>query len=256
MKTQTKWLPAPAPLTIPADGVHIWRASLRVSPGVLEHLSAHLDESERTRASRFIFEGDRDHFIAARGILRDLLARYVGCSPGELRFAQGPRGKPSLERTGSTRPVSFNVSHSHGMAAYAFARDRELGIDIELIRQDFGGQEIAERYFSPSEVAELASLPPEARADAFFLAWTRKEAYIKAVGEGLAIPLKSFSVSLTPGKPPELRSEDAARWELDSFEPAHDYAGALVAEGKQLSVTYWDWIRQGLEGSSEAGREP
>lgn len=243
MTTQTKWLPAPSGLTIPADGVHIWRASLEVSPGVLERLSVHLDENERTRASRFIFERDRDHFIAARGILRELLARYVGRSPEELRFVYGPRGKPSLGPTGPTRPVSFNVSHSHGTATYAFARDRELGIDIEWIRQDFGGQEIAQRYFSPSEVAELASLPPEARASAFFLGWTRKEAYIKAVGGGLEIPLKSFSVSLTPGKPAELRSEDGARWELHSFEPAHDFAGALVAEGKQLSLAYWEWTR-------------
>jgi 4'-phosphopantetheinyl transferase len=247
MTTETKWLPAPADLILPAKGVHVWRASLSVTHEVLGRLSAHLDESERTRASRFIFERDRDHFIAARGILRELLARYLGCSPEGLRFAYGPRGKPSLEGTGSTRRLSFNLSHAHGMATYAFTLDRELGIDIELIRRDFGGQEIAERYFSPSEVTELTSLPPEARAHAFFLGWTRKEAYIKAVGEGLEIPLKSFSVTLTPGKPAELRTKNTARWELHSFQPAPDYAGALVAEGKQLTVTYWDWVREASE---------
>jgi 4'-phosphopantetheinyl transferase len=240
MTSQTKWLPAPADLSIAATRVDVWRARLAVAPDVLARLKAHLDETEKARAGRFVFERDANRFVAARGILRELLARYVEHSPAELEFEYGPRGKPAL-RPGSSRGLCFNVSHSHEMAAYAFARDRQLGIDIELIRPDFAGQEIAERYFSASEVAELTGLPAEVRAQAFFLCWTRKEAYIKALGEGLEIPLKSFAVSLTPGGPDELRSADASRWELHSFEPAPGYAGALVAEGGGLSICYWDW---------------
>ncbi|HXW54912.1 MAG TPA: 4'-phosphopantetheinyl transferase superfamily protein [Candidatus Cybelea sp.] len=238
MTLQTTWLPAPADLRTAAGRVDIWRAQLSVAPAVLARLAAHLDQTERARAGRFVFERDANRFVVARGILRELVARYLERSPAELEFEYGPRGKPVL-RAGAG--LCFNVSHSHEMAAYAFARDRQLGIDIELIRADFAGQEIAERYFSRSEVAELTALPGPARAQAFFLCWTRKEAYIKALGEGFEIPLKSFSVSLTPGGPDELRSADASRWELDSFEPAPGYAGALVAEGRALSIGYWDW---------------
>jgi 4'-phosphopantetheinyl transferase len=138
-------------------------------------------------------------------------------------------------------PVHFNLSHSHGLAVYAFARNRELGIDLELIRQEFAGESIAERNFSARELDEWHRLPPELRAEAFFLCWTRKEAYVKARGEGLQIPLASFSVTLTPGQPEELHSLDGGRWLLHSFQPAPGYAAAVVGEGKDWRLLQWDW---------------
>lgn len=233
-------MPAP-PLA--AGEIHIWRASQTVEPAILSRLHALLDAEEKARAERFVFQRDRDRFIVARGILRELLAAYIGCAPEQIGFEYGPQGKPSL-RAGESETLGhmhFNASHSHGLAAFAFALDRELGIDVELIRSDFGGEEIAQRFFSRDEVAELMSLPPKARAEAFFFCWTRKEAYIKARGQGLQIPLTSFSVSLTPGQPEQLRAGDASRWELRSFQPREDYAGALVAEGKGNLLRYFDW---------------
>jgi 4'-phosphopantetheinyl transferase len=295
---------AGAPRLAPGE-VHIWRASQIVEPATLSRLHALLDPDEKARAERFVFQRDRDRFIVARGVLRELLAAYIGCASSQVAFDYGPQGKPSLhtsdlpsrsdraEKTlragGSTsrssraeasRPagaessqfdraeesrsdhaheksfdraqvtsrIRFNASHSHGLAAFAFALDRELGIDVELIRADFGGEEIAQRFFSPDEVAELLSLPPETRAEAFFLCWTRKEAYIKARSQGLQIPLASFSVSLTPGRPEQLRAADTSRWHLRSFQPIEDYAGALVAEAAPspaaqgaFSLRFFDW---------------
>ncbi len=233
---------SPVPPLAPGE-VHVWRASQAVDPPVLSRLHALLDPAEKARAERFVFQRDRDRFIVARGILRELLAAYIGCAPAKIDFDYGPQGKPSLraadsspfDRAGTPSRIRFNASHSHGLAAFAFALDRELGIDVELIRSDFGGEEIAKHYFSRDEVAELMSLPPETRAEAFFLCWTRKEAYIKARSQGLQIPLASFSVSLTPGRPERLRAGDASRWQLRSFQPKEDYAGALVAEATASS---------------------
>ena|SRR5690348_12732443 len=235
-----------APPLLPGE-IHIWRASQTVEPAVLSRLHGLLDPAEKARAERFVFQRDRDRFIVGRGLLRELLAAYIGCEPAQLGFDYGPQGKPSLRASESAAiahaasHIRFNASHSQGLAAFAFALDCDLGIDVELIRNNFGGEEIAQRFFSREEVAELMSLPPEARAEAFFLCWTRKEAYIKARGQGLQIPLASFSVSLTPGQPEQLRADDASRWELRSFQPKDDYAGAFVVEGKGHSLRYFDW---------------
>jgi 4'-phosphopantetheinyl transferase len=132
----------------------------------------------------------------------------------------------------------------------AFARNCEIGIDVEPISREFAGEEIAKRYFSAREVAELIALPPEMRPEGFSLCWTRKEAYVKARGLGLQIPLDSFSVSLTPNRPELLESEDAHRWRLRSFKPAPDFAAAVVHEkihegvhgGGDFQLRYWDWV--------------
>jgi 4'-phosphopantetheinyl transferase len=239
MTASSKWLARPRELTLEDGEVHIWRVPLRLDTGVLDRVRLSLSADEGSRANRFVFAADRDSFVAARGILRELLGSYVGTAPAELKFDYGLQGKPALGP--SHPPIQFNLSHSHGLAVYAFARERQLGIDLELIRPEFAGDEIAERYFSSAELEELRALPSEARAEGFFLCWTRKEAYVKARGEGLQIPLASFDVSLTPGKQEELRSEDALRWEIHSFEPGAQYVGAVVAEGRGLHLRYWDW---------------
>ena len=127
---------------------------------------------------------------------------------------------------------AFNLSHSHGLAVYAFALGREVGIDLEPIRPDFVSDDIAGRYFSTQELNELRALSPESGLEGFFLCWTSKEAYVKARGEGLQIPLESFSVSLTPGQREVLESADSSRWGLHSFQPAPRYVAAIVGEGK------------------------
>src|SRR5208283_5772053 len=134
------------------DGeVHVWRAYLNCGQAVLRRFEATLASDEKVRANRFFFQRDRDSFIATRGVLRELLGKYVNCSPARLEFDYSPLGKPSLRAELMERSVQFNISHSHGLALLAFAVGRHLGVDVELIRPDFAGEEIAERYLSPQE---------------------------------------------------------------------------------------------------------
>jgi 4'-phosphopantetheinyl transferase len=240
MQTSTRWERAPSEVQLEENEVQLWRASLDVESGVLRRLGAMLAPEEKSRAAKFIFPSDRDHFIAARGVLRELLGAYLNCAPAAVDFAYGPQGKPILGNTSSNRTLRFNLSHAGGLAVYAFALGREVGADIEPIRPDFAGWDIAKRFFSSEEIAELESLPPVSRSEAFFLCWTRKEAYIKARGEGLQIPLDSFHVTLTPRGPVRLASADSSRWTLRDFQPAEGYAGALVVEGPNWNLSCWE----------------
>jgi 4'-phosphopantetheinyl transferase len=235
------WSVPPPKLELAEAEIHVWRAALDLENQTLSRCASILSQDEQLRANRFLFPRDRDHFIAARGVLRELLGRYVGCSPGRIEFQYGPHGKPALRAEGGESPVHFNLSHSRDLAVYAFARSREVGIDLEPIRPEFAGENIAERHFSARELDEWHRLPPELRAEAFFLCWTRKEAYVKARGEGLQIPLDSFSVTLTPNRAVELHSLDDARWRLHSFQPADEYVGALVGEGKDWRLLQLGW---------------
>jgi 4'-phosphopantetheinyl transferase len=235
------WSAPPGKLQLPETELHIWRANLDLEPGVLHRLAIALDNDEKARAARFHFARDRDHFTACRGILRELLGGYLGSSPASIEFAYGEFGKPAHRPRDSRPRIRFNISHSSGLAVLAFARNREIGIDLEPIRPEFAGEEIAKRYFSARELAELIALPAELRPEGFSLCWTRKEAYVKARGVGLQIPLDSFNVSLTPSQPELLQSEDAHQWRLRSFKPAPDFVAAIVHEGHEVHPLYWDW---------------
>jgi 4'-phosphopantetheinyl transferase len=237
----TTWSTAPPEFRLIENEIHLWRATLNCDTAVLARREATLASEEKSRAEKFVFEQDRNHFIAARGILRELLGGYLRRPAATIEIAYGSRGKPGLAGATSETSVRFNVSHSDGLAVYAFALGRDVGVDLETIRPDFASEGVAERFFSPGEVEELRSLPPESRTEGFFLCWTRKEAYIKARGEGLEIPLDSFRVTVTPGEPEKLSSLDSARWSLRSFQPAEGYAGALVGEGKGWKLHYWQW---------------
>ncbi len=222
-------------VSLPESEIHVWRAWLDVEPQERERLSLYLSEDERARASRFVFQHDREHSLVARGRLRELLGRYLQRPPHSLEFRTGPYGKLSLVDGANLR---FNLTHSYGLALYALAMNRELGIDAEKIRPEFATEGIAERYFSAAEQRELRELPIELRTSAFFLCWTRKEAYVKAHGGGLQIPLESFDVSLSPGAPEKLRSADSERWNMRSFEPAPEYIASLIAEGPLESLSF------------------
>jgi len=195
-----------------------------------------LSADERERAERFHFANDRAHFIAARALLRTLLGRYLDLPPRHLSFSYSPYGKPALAGEGEGRALRFNVSHSHGVALYAFARGREVGVDVEYVRPDVVGESIAERCFSAQEVATLRSLPAEVQPRAFFNCWTRKEAFIKARGEGLSFPLDQFEVALDPKEPAALISiggdrREASRWSLQALPVEEGYVAALAVEG-------------------------
>ena len=239
MAVLSEWSARPEEPRLAASEVHIWRAFLDRERAAVEFWERALTPQERERAARFVFARDREHFIAGRGILRAILGLYLHTPAAAIELAYEPEGKPRLG--GHAHPLHFNLSHSHGLAVYGFSHNREIGIDLEAIRSGVTGEEIAEHYFSISELAELRALPPEKRNEGFFLCWTRKEAYVKARGSGLAIPLDSFDVTLTPGMPEQLVAPDAARWTLRSFRPAEDYVGAVVAEGRDWGLQLLNW---------------
>jgi 4'-phosphopantetheinyl transferase len=224
--------------------IHVWQAPLDREESDLARLRATLSADERARADRFRFAKDKNHYTVARGLLRELLGRYLEQAPASLEFSYGPHGKPFLAGKNASSGLSFNLSHSFGLAVYAFAQKRDLGIDVEHVQPESAGEDIARRFFSPREVGDLRSLPPEARSEAFFLCWTRKEACIKALGTGLYTPLDGFSVSLRPGQPAEFLEGVDARWHIAAFEPAEGYAAAVVYDGassriQQFSVDFY-----------------
>jgi 4'-phosphopantetheinyl transferase len=239
MDDDNDWAPNSEQFEFADQEIHVWRANLDGDEIALHRFEETLAPDETARANRFVFPKDRNRYVTARGALRELLGRYLNRSPAEVEFEYASKGKPSLRAAVNKRSVQFNVSHSRGLALLAFALGRNLGIDVEFIRPEFPADEIAERYFSPKEVTELRTLPPSLRAEGFYLCWTRKEAYIKAIGEGLHIPLESFNVSLTPGRPERLESADSSRWTMRSLYPGPLYAGALVAEGQDLRLRQW-----------------
>lgn len=177
-------------------------------------------------------------------MLRMLLSRYLALHPSELTFVYNPFGKPSLPPGASTPALRFNLSHSNEFALYAFTREGEVGIDIEQACADFPTEEIAERFFSSGEVATLRSLAPALKTEGFFNCWTRKEAYIKAVGEGLSHKIDQFSVSLTPDQPAALVASadplELSRWFFRELKPAPGYVAALVVEGRDLELQCYD----------------
>ncbi len=231
------WVRPPHGFALPANEIHIWRARLDTGDEERERLAALLSKEEMARAHRFVFPEHRNHFVVGRGKLRELLGAYLNCPPDKLEFEIAQFGKLSL----TDHPEAcFNLSHSGGLALYAFALSREVGIDVEKFRAEFASEAIADRYFSLQERQQLRELPEQLRREGFFLCWTRKEAYVKAHGAGLQIPLDSFDVSLTPGEPETLRSMDSERWTLRAFTPEPGYAAAIVGEGKFESMVYWD----------------
>jgi 4'-phosphopantetheinyl transferase len=244
--TAPSWRFPPATIILGRNEVHVWRADLDQPPTQMDRFLPSLSTDEKTRAERFYFQRDRERFITAHGVLRAVLGLYLNRAPKCLSFCASPHGKPALAWESGGDALRFNMSHSHGMALYAFARGREVGVDLEFIRRDVEVEQIAERFYSRRETGTLLALPADSQKYAFFLGWTRKEAYIKARGEGLSLPLDQFDVSLIPGEPAALLStrpdpEDALRWSLQELFPATDYAAALAMEGPNESLACWQW---------------
>ncbi|HSK87496.1 MAG TPA: 4'-phosphopantetheinyl transferase superfamily protein [Anaerolineales bacterium] len=236
--------------SLKASDVRIWHASLEQPGEAIHALRAILSEEELKRTERFHFDRHRRHFVAGRGILRHLLSLYTGIEPGQLQLEYTHNGKPFLPGMDGASGIRFNLSHSGGMAVYAFTRGREVGIDIEHQQPIDDIDRIAERNFSAREYTTLGSLPDGERLEAFYLCWTRKEAFIKAMGEGISFPLQQFDVSLTPGEPARLLSVDgslekAKRWSMHNLTIAKGYAAALVIEGRDCTLRLHKWEYSG-----------
>jgi 4'-phosphopantetheinyl transferase len=223
------------------DDVHVRIASLDCRQSQRSFFESILAADEINRANRFYFQKDRERFIAGRGLLRVILSSYVGVPPDEIIFTYGSQGKPELRRQGGRPVIQFNLAHSHGTAIYAITQDRPVGIDIESVKYEFPVESVAERFFSEAEVAALRSLPEQVQTIAFFKCWTRKEAFIKALGHGLSFPLSDFDVSLMPGQPARLlhvrgASEEASRWCMEDIESVPNCAAAIVISGPQCRM--------------------
>jgi 4'-phosphopantetheinyl transferase len=241
------WIPAAHPPPLGADDVHVWQAPLDGAAELVDRFAACLDGEERYRAERFHFPRDRDRYVVGRGRLRLLLGEYLGVAPEDVGFQYSTAGKPALSAGSGSADLRFNVAHSDGLALYAVTRGRDVGVDVERVRPDLAWRELAERYFAPTEVAELVALPPARQRLAFFTCWTRKEAYVKALGLGLSVPLDGFAVTLAPDRPAALigTAHDPAqceRWELRELVPAAGFVGAMAVEGRGWRLWHGRWV--------------
>ena len=210
--------------------VHSWCASLDVLPATSARLYATLSLEERHRSARFRFERDQQRFIAAHGVLRELLGRYLQTQPGRISYVHNAFGKPDLSPEFGGR-LKFNLSHSAGLALVAIAADADIGVDVEYIRTQPDDAEIARCFFSTAEADQLLSLPNHLYAEAFISCWTKKEAYLKACGNGLTVPLNVASADIAPAK----------RWSFFSLQPAPGYIGTLAIEGGCWRLEQWRW---------------
>lgn len=225
--------------------VHLWLADLdqpESRPGAtMKGLSA----GDRERARGFRFARDRDRFLAARAVLRAILARYLGVGPEGLRFRYGAAGKPELEGFDG-EGLQFNLAHSEGVALYAVARGRRVGVDLERLRRIPDAEQVGRVFLSRREMASLASMPREGRSRDLLRYWTAKEAYLKATGEGLSRSPEGVELSFVPGQGVRILSVDgdegaASRWRLLEFSPEEGWLAALAVEGHDWRLGRWRW---------------
>jgi len=238
------WKTPPSNLTLSKEELHIWRATLDLPAVGIEALNQVLSLDEKIRAERFRFERDRRRFIAARGILRQILGSCLSVEPSAVRFCYGRNGKPRLADTYDNGKICFSLSHSQGIALYGFSRGRQVGVDIESIRDFTEMGEIARQFFSVNENEVFNGLPKSKKVDAFFKCWTRKEAFVKAIGDGLSYPLNMFDVSVDPGEPAELLrirgdARKAARWSIQDVKTDPGLAAAFAVNGRSWRLRCW-----------------
>jgi 4'-phosphopantetheinyl transferase len=237
-----QWHVPPKALTLNPQDVHVWQARLDVPPHQLDAFAQLLSTDERIRAERFKFEQHRHRFIAGRGILRSLLARYLGYPPQQLRFGYGSHGKPVLLDFES---LHFNVAHSQDLALYAMTRDRSVGIDLEQIRTVDNLESLTRRFFSPSEHTAICEAEAPHQATLFFRYWTCKEAYLKATGEGLG-KLGGLEIELSLLQPAQLKrlpsEENPQHWHLQELELENDFTAAIVVAAPSELVKLQQFI--------------
>ena len=228
----------PSALTLPESEVQLWRLDLKALLVTADNRQQWLSADEQARAARFLSLRARQQFAVTRSLLRMALAAYLITDPKKLVFQHSTKEKPSLGSPYADSGITFNVSHAGGVALLAFSRRRELGVDVERVRQDLDIDAIARRYFSLHEARQLAAVNSKERYGAFFRCWTRKEAYIKAQGEGLSLPLEQFDVSVAIGDTNALLStrpdaSEAARWSLREVSAGPGYVAALCVAGHE-----------------------
>lgn len=227
---------------IGSNQIHIWRASLNVSELQVKSLLEILSVDEIERAGRFHFERDQKRFIAGRGMLRQMLGLYLAIPPQDIRFKYASHGKPLIHTDSKHQVLHFNLSHSAGVVLYAFAHNQPIGIDLEGIKRKVEIEQIAKRFFSPEEIHSLQQVPPHIQSDLFFQYWTRKEAFLKAIGKGVSFPMEQVDVSAQSGQkwaPVNLKGDslEHSNWYGRDLFLGQGYAGAIVTEGKGWEIS-------------------
>jgi 4'-phosphopantetheinyl transferase len=240
------WRPPHARMLLRNHEIDIWRAHLDQPPPVFDLLLQTLSSDERVRSGKYHFERDRKRFIASRGILRMILSAYLQTNPGRIEFKYSSHGKPMLEELARIKNLNFSLSHSAGLALYALVCDQEIGVDLEQIRPVPEMEQIASNLFSHWESEVFHALPEATKLEAFFNCWTRKEAYVKARGDGLSLAPDQFTVSFIPGKTAELLGCDeglheTTDWSISAFEPFPGFTAALAVRGCNWVIKYWAW---------------
>jgi len=217
---------------------HVWRVDLNDES--IEHQCFRLlSEDERGRAAKFRFEKDRSHFIIARGVLRQVLGQYLSENPVTLTFEYGKNGKPFLPKN----ILQFNLSHAGGVALIVLTKNHDIGIDIEVINPKVEVEQVAKHFFAKGEIDSLMSLHETQRHEAFFNCWTRKEAFIKATGDGLSFPLNQFEVTLKPDEKAELLvthfdEKEREKWSLFDIDVREGFKAALAVRGMIKEIKY------------------
>ena len=216
------------------DDVHVWVVDLKPSTSSVAALTETLSDDERGRAARFHFDRHRRRFVVRRAALRAVMGRYTDRPASALRFLCAPRGKPELSACTNPRTIHFNSSHSHELCIIAVTRTGPIGVDVEYLRPMPEAEDIARRHFSATEIRDLMAVSSAERERAFFNCWTRKEAYVKAVGDGLSVPLDSFDVTLMPEDPPRMRAHSLEggmpAWSLFNLALHDQYVAAMALE--------------------------
>lgn len=246
--TSHRWAASLPPLVLHTNSVQVWCVCLDSPPLPMSALEDTLDRSEYARASNFHFQRHRLRYVAARGLLRMLLGRYLNVDPSAVLIQYGPFGKPALAQDeGCIQHLSFNLAHSDGVALIAVTRNRDVGVDVERVRPLRNLERLAERVLSGRERAWLAALDDADRVHAFYRCWTRKEAFLKALGHGLTRPLDRFEVSMWSREPARLvriewAPEEIGRWSIAQLEPVAGYGAALAVSGAGDNVHCHSWV--------------
>ena len=238
------WEQSPGDLRLSHEHVDVWRTHLDLPDAAIAEYAHMLSDDERERADRFRFTAKRNEYVISRGLLRRVLAQTLGGTPERFVFTYGSHGKPALSEIWDGKAISFNVSHSHNLALVAVSLERAVGVDVEHMRSEVECENLAQRFFSPNERTALMSLPGQDRTKAFFVCWTRKEAFIKAVGKGLSLGLDQFDVSLRPGDPAALLAtrwdeSEASRWSIVDLDVGPEHSASLAIEGNVFKVRCW-----------------
>jgi len=239
------WPAWPSASVVAPHEIHVVRVWLPDAFHRYESEFAILSCDEQARAERFLIERVRQRFVACRATLRRLLADRVGCSPAEIAFAYGEFGKPQLSNAGGPGCWAFNVAHSEDLALIALGTDRALGVDVEW-RHDRDWQALGRRFFAAAEWEQLQRLPEQLQQASFYRLWTCKEAYLKATGQGMSLPLGRFTMCADPRLPPRLvdavdHPGATGRWQIRALDPAADFAAAVMFDGPATTVQCWTW---------------